>query len=52
VRPLLEASAPLQPEDVARAVAYAYAQPPNVAIGELVLRAFPEPDLRRLGEPS
>ena len=52
VRPLLEASTPLQPADVARAVAYAYAQPPNVAIGELVLRAFPEPDLRRLGAPS
>jgi NADP-dependent 3-hydroxy acid dehydrogenase YdfG len=49
VRPLLEASAPLRPEDVARAVAYAYAQPPNVAISELVVRAFPDPDLSLLG---
>jgi NADP-dependent 3-hydroxy acid dehydrogenase YdfG len=45
VRPLLEASAPLSAEDVARAVAYAYAQPSNVAISELVVRAFPDPDL-------
>jgi NADP-dependent 3-hydroxy acid dehydrogenase YdfG len=52
VRPLLEASAPLQPGDVARAVAYAYAQPPNVAISELVVRAFPDPDLGPLGEQS
>ena len=49
VRPLLEASAPLGPEDVARAVAYAYAQPPNVSISELVVRAFPDPDLGLLG---
>jgi NADP-dependent 3-hydroxy acid dehydrogenase YdfG len=49
VRPLLEASEPLRPEDVARAVAYAYAQPANVAISELVVRAFPDPDLRLLG---
>jgi NADP-dependent 3-hydroxy acid dehydrogenase YdfG len=49
VRPLLDASAPLAPEDVARAVAYAYAQPPNVSVSELVVRAFPDPDLSLLG---
>jgi NADP-dependent 3-hydroxy acid dehydrogenase YdfG len=52
VRPLLEASPPLQAEDVARAVAFAHSQPANVSISELTLRAFPEPDLRRLSDDA
>jgi NADP-dependent 3-hydroxy acid dehydrogenase YdfG len=38
VRPLLEASEPLAPEDVARAIAYAYAQPAHVVLSEVTLR--------------
>jgi NADP-dependent 3-hydroxy acid dehydrogenase YdfG len=38
VRPLLEASEPLAPEDVARAVAYAYAQPAHVVLSEITIR--------------
>jgi NADP-dependent 3-hydroxy acid dehydrogenase YdfG len=38
VRPLLEATEPLGPEDVARAVVYAYRQPPNVVVSELTVR--------------
>jgi NADP-dependent 3-hydroxy acid dehydrogenase YdfG len=52
VRPLLDASAPLQVEDVARAIAFAHAQPAHVAISELTLRAFPEPDLGHLSKGS
>jgi NADP-dependent 3-hydroxy acid dehydrogenase YdfG len=38
VRPLLEAAEPLDPEDVARAVVYAYRQPPHVVVSELTVR--------------
>jgi NADP-dependent 3-hydroxy acid dehydrogenase YdfG len=38
VRPLLEATEPLAPEDVARAIVYAYEQPPHVVVSELTLR--------------
>jgi NADP-dependent 3-hydroxy acid dehydrogenase YdfG len=38
VRPLLEATEPLRPEDVARAVVYAYLQPPHVLVSELTVR--------------
>jgi NADP-dependent 3-hydroxy acid dehydrogenase YdfG len=38
VRPLLDATEPLAPEDVARAVVYAYRQPPHVAISEVTIR--------------
>jgi NADP-dependent 3-hydroxy acid dehydrogenase YdfG len=37
---------------VARAVAFAHAQPAHVAISELTVRAFPEPDLLRLSRGS
>ncbi|HEX4213647.1 MAG TPA: SDR family oxidoreductase [Candidatus Dormibacteraeota bacterium] len=38
VAPLLEQSTPLSPEDVARAILYAYGQPPGVTVGELAIR--------------
>jgi hypothetical protein len=38
VRQLLEATEPLRPEDVARAVVYAYLQPPHVLVSELTVR--------------
>jgi NADP-dependent 3-hydroxy acid dehydrogenase YdfG len=38
VRPLLDAVVPLQPEDVARAVVYAYQQPPHVTVSEIAVR--------------
>jgi NADP-dependent 3-hydroxy acid dehydrogenase YdfG len=38
VRPLLDATEPLAPEDVARAIVYAYEQPPHVVVSELTLR--------------
>jgi NADP-dependent 3-hydroxy acid dehydrogenase YdfG len=38
VRPLLEEIEPLTPEDVARAVVYAFRQPEHVTVSELVLR--------------
>jgi NADP-dependent 3-hydroxy acid dehydrogenase YdfG len=44
VRPLLDAVAPLQPEDVARAVVYAYQQPPHVTVSEIVVRPQAEGD--------
>ena len=44
VRPLIEAIDPLLPEDVARAVVYAYQQPPHVDITELALRPTNQPD--------
>lgn len=43
VRPLLEACVPLLPEDVARAVVFAYQQPEHVAVSELVVRPRREP---------
>ncbi|MFL5925533.1 MAG: SDR family oxidoreductase [Gaiellaceae bacterium] len=38
VRPLLEAVEPLRPEDVARAIVYAYRQPPHVLVSEITVR--------------
>jgi len=38
VRPLLDAFTPLQADDVAAAVAYAFSQPPHVNVNELALR--------------
>jgi NADP-dependent 3-hydroxy acid dehydrogenase YdfG len=56
VRPLLEASQPLAPEDVARAIAYAYAQPPHVVLSELTIRPLRQRvgDLEhaRVGKPA
>lgn len=42
VRALLERIHPLQPEDVARALLFAYQQPPHVVISELVMRPLDE----------
>jgi NADP-dependent 3-hydroxy acid dehydrogenase YdfG len=38
VRPLLDAVEPLSPDDVARALLYAWQQPPHVVVSELVIR--------------
>jgi NADP-dependent 3-hydroxy acid dehydrogenase YdfG len=38
VRPLLEAVEPLAPDDVARAIVYAWSQPPHVVVSELTVR--------------
>jgi NADP-dependent 3-hydroxy acid dehydrogenase YdfG len=38
IQPLLLATEPLQPEDVARAVVYAYTQPANVVVSEIAIR--------------
>jgi NADP-dependent 3-hydroxy acid dehydrogenase YdfG len=38
VRPLLDAVVPLQAEDVARAVVYAFRQPPHVTVSEIAVR--------------
>jgi NADP-dependent 3-hydroxy acid dehydrogenase YdfG len=38
VRPLLAATQPLAPEDVARAVVYAYLQPAHVVVSEVTIR--------------
>ena len=43
VRRWLEQIRPLDPEDVARALTFAYQQPPHVVISELVLRSLDEP---------
>jgi NADP-dependent 3-hydroxy acid dehydrogenase YdfG len=37
IAPLLEQSVPLQPEDVARAVVYAFRQPPHVNVSEITI---------------
>ena len=42
VRSLLEQMHPLAPEDVARALVFAYQQPPHVVISELVIRPLDE----------
>jgi NADP-dependent 3-hydroxy acid dehydrogenase YdfG len=44
VRPLIESIDPLKPEDVARALVYAYQQPAHVVIHELALRALTQPE--------
>lgn len=41
-RPLLEKITPLQPEDVARALVFAYQQPPHVVVSELAVRPLDE----------
>ncbi len=43
VRPLLEAVDPLAPEDVARAIVYAYRQPEHVVVSELTIRPLRQP---------
>lgn len=44
VRPLIESIDPLLPEDIARAVVYAYEQPPHVLITEIALRPLNQPE--------
>jgi NADP-dependent 3-hydroxy acid dehydrogenase YdfG len=44
VRPLIESIEPLLPEDVARAVLFAYQQPPHVELTEVALRPLNQPD--------
>jgi len=44
VRPLLDAFEPLQAEDVANAVIYAYTQPPHVTVNELAVRPLRQGD--------
>jgi NADP-dependent 3-hydroxy acid dehydrogenase YdfG len=44
VRPLIESIDPLKPQDVARALVYAYQQPQHVVIHELALRALTQPE--------
>ncbi|HEY6398002.1 MAG TPA: SDR family oxidoreductase [Solirubrobacteraceae bacterium] len=54
VRALLEQMHPLAPEDVARALVFAYQQPPHVVISELVIRPLDEAvnaDMPDTGEP-
>jgi NADP-dependent 3-hydroxy acid dehydrogenase YdfG len=43
VRPLLEAAEPLTPEDVGRAVVYAFQQPEHVTVSEIVVRPLRQP---------
>jgi NADP-dependent 3-hydroxy acid dehydrogenase YdfG len=43
VRPLLESCVPLLPEDVARAIVFAFQQPAHVAVSEIVVRPQHEP---------
>lgn len=43
VAPLLAQQEPLSPDDVARAVVYAYRQPPHVLVSELTLRPVRQP---------
>lgn len=52
VRPLLEAVEPLTPEDVARAVAHAWGQPPHVVVSELTIRPLRQRAPRFDGEPA
>jgi NADP-dependent 3-hydroxy acid dehydrogenase YdfG len=44
VRPLLDAVTPLQAEDVAAAIIYAFSQPPHVTVNELALRPLRQGD--------
>jgi NADP-dependent 3-hydroxy acid dehydrogenase YdfG len=55
VRALLERTHPLVPEDVARALVFAFQQPPHVVISELVIRPLDEgvnADMPDTGEPA
>jgi NADP-dependent 3-hydroxy acid dehydrogenase YdfG len=51
VRPLIESIDPLLPLDVARAVVYAYQQPPHVVINEIALRPLNQPATFEYQEP-
>ena len=51
VRPLIEAINPLQPDDIARAVVFAYQQPEHVVITELGLRPLNQPDAFKYQKP-
>jgi NADP-dependent 3-hydroxy acid dehydrogenase YdfG len=44
IRPLIESISPLRPADVARAVVFAYQQPPHVTVTELALRPLNQPE--------
>jgi NADP-dependent 3-hydroxy acid dehydrogenase YdfG len=44
ILPLIESIEPLQPEDVARAIVYAYQQPPHVTVTEVALRPRNQPE--------
>jgi NADP-dependent 3-hydroxy acid dehydrogenase YdfG len=44
VRPLIESIDPLRPEDIARAIVFAYEQPAHVVIHELALRPLNQPE--------
>ena len=44
VRPLLDVVVPLQPEAIARAVVYAFQQPPHVTVSEIAVRPQAEGD--------
>jgi clavulanate-9-aldehyde reductase len=44
VRRLIESIDPLQPVDIARAVVFAYQQPPHVVVNELALRPLNQPE--------
>jgi clavulanate-9-aldehyde reductase len=50
VLPLIESINPLLPEDVARAVVFAYQQPPHVVINELALRPLNQPESEDLSD--
>jgi NADP-dependent 3-hydroxy acid dehydrogenase YdfG len=55
VRALLDRMHPLMPEDVARALLFAFQQPPHVVISELVIRPLDEAvnaDMTDPGEPG
>ena len=52
IQPLLEAGTPLGPEDVARAIVFAYTQPPHVTVSELTLRPLDEAELVFVLEPN
>lgn len=55
VRALLDRIHPLAPEDVARALVFAFQQPPHVVISELVIRPLDESvnaDMPDTGEPA
>lgn len=44
IRPLIESINPLQPEDVARAIVFAFQQPAHVTVTELALRPLNQPE--------
>jgi NADP-dependent 3-hydroxy acid dehydrogenase YdfG len=45
IEPLLNATEPLQPEDVARAVVYAYTQPAHVVVSEIAVRPLRQDEI-------